>query len=160
MDGLIAKLPGPFFDFLAVSSGECWERSGRVQRVAGIKQEYFHHPDALRVANAIIGLISQCFLNAHPSFNFYGPTEFRNENLNELLNNLKKWVEDLRLCKTETEFQGLLNAYFIEEAQSTIESWSDQWSILRDELSAKVREIYDRGSIAKQERKALLVLGI
>jgi hypothetical protein len=160
MNDFLSKLPGPYFDFLVVTNGEYWERAGKARRVIGIKREYFHHPDALRVSDAIIGLVSHYFQKAHPSFNYYGPTEFLNENLNELLNSLAGWVERNRSCKSEAEFRGLLNDYFLEEAQTIVESWDDQWPIIRDELSANVLEIYNRGRVAKRERKVLLVLGV
>jgi len=159
MNDFLSKLPGPFFDFV-VTDGNHYERAGKVQRVKGIKQEYFHHPDALRVQDAIVELVATCFYKAHPSFNYYGPTEFRNENLAQLLDCLGEWFQLNRSCRTEAEFRELLKPYFLEEAQGAVESWSDQWAIIRDELSAKVDEILDRGRVAKRDRRVLLVLGI
>lgn len=160
MGDFLKKLPGPHFDFLVVTNGEYRERAGKARRVTGIKQEYFHHPDALRISDAVIGLVSHCFRKAHPNFHYYGPTEFLNENLNNLLDNLANWVERNRSCDSEAEFRASLDDYFIEETQAIVESWDDQWPVVRDELSNIVLEIYDRGRVAKRERKVLLVLGV
>src|SRR6266576_1374745 len=103
MNGFLSKLPGPFFDFL-VTDGEHWERAGKVQRIIGSKQEYFHNPAALRVQDAIVEVVASCFEKANTTFNYYGPTEFRNENLNELLDSLGQWIIRNRSCQTETEF--------------------------------------------------------
>ena len=159
MNGFLSRLPGPFFDFL-VTDGEHWERAGKVQRIIGIKQEYFHNPAALRVQDAIVGVVAGCFEKAHPSFNYYGPTEFRNENLSELLDFLGQWIDTNRSCQTEADFRGLVTQYFLEEAQAAVETWDEQWPVVRDELSATIIEIGDCGRRAKLESKALLVLGI
>jgi hypothetical protein len=157
MTDLLKKLPGTHFDFLVVASGE---RAGKGRRIAGVEQEYFHHPDALRIPDAIVGLVSHCFRQAHPSFNYYGPTTFHNENLNELLHSLASWMKRNRSCNSEAEFRGSLNDYFIEETQAIIESWDEQWLVVRDELSAAVLEIYNCARSARRKKRALLVLGV
>ena len=159
MNGFLNKLPGPFFDFL-VTNGDHWERAGRVQRITGIKQEYFHHRDALRVQDAIVQVVVSCFNESHPSFNYYGPTEFRNENLSELLGALEGWNSQNRSRNTESDFTGLLPSCFVEEARLVVDDWDEQWRIVRDELSMKIEEIHNRGSIAKRHRQTLLVLGV
>jgi hypothetical protein len=159
MNGFLSKLPGPFFDFL-VTDGEHWERAGTVQRIVGIKQEYFHNPAALRVQDVIVEVVANCFERAHPSFNYYGPTEFRNENLGQLLDSLGQWIIKNGSCQTEADFCGLVTQYFLEEAQAAVDTWDEQWPVVRDELSATIIGIRDCGRRAKLERKALLVLGI
>jgi hypothetical protein len=77
------------FQFLVVSEGEYWQRAGRVQRISGIKQEYFHRPDALRIAYVLMQQLGPVFKVADPSFNPYGPTEFRGKNLAGLLGALR-----------------------------------------------------------------------
>ena len=154
------KLLGPYFDFLVLTNDEYWQRSGKIQRKNAIKQEYFHHPDALRIQDSIIGLIYDCFNKSHPSFNYYGPTEYRNDNLNELLNHLSKWITRNRSCETKEEFLGLLTNYFIGEIETEIGSWDNQWKTVRDELNLIISELYNRGKIAKQKGKTLLVLGV
>lgn len=158
MNIFLNKLLGPYFEFLVLENDEYWQRSGKIQRKNGIKQEYFHHPDALRIQDSIIGLISDCFRKSHPSFNFYGPTEFRNENLNDFLTYISKWITTNRSCKTKEEFLGLLTDYFIREIE--IESSDNQWQIIRDELNSVISELYDKGKLAKRTGKTLLVLGI
>ena len=159
MNGFLSKLPGPFFDFL-VTDGDHWDRAGKVHRITGIKQEYFHNPAALRVQDAIIEVVASCFEKAHPGFNYYGPSEFRNENLAELLDSLGQWIIRNRSCQTEADFRGLVTRCFLEEAQAVVANWDEQWSVVRDELSATIIEIRDCGRRAKLESKALLVLGI
>ena len=159
MNGFLSKLPGPFFDFL-VTDGEHWERGGTVQRIVGIKQEYFHNSAALRVQDAIVEVVANCFERAHPSFNYYGPTEFRNENLGQLLDSLEQWIIKNDSCKTEADFRGQVTEHFLEEAQAAVDTWDAQWPVVRDELSATIIEIRECGRRAKLERKALLVLGV
>lgn len=159
MTGFLNKLPGPFFDFL-VTNGDHWERTGKAQRFNGIKQEYFHHKDALRVQDAIVRVVASCFDASHPDFNYYGPTEFRNENLSELLDCLERWILQNRSRLTDADFSGLLPSYFLEEARAVVDAWDEQWLLIRDELSTKIEEIRNRGSIAKRNRQTLLVLGV
>ena len=159
MKDFLANLPGPFFDFL-VTNGDHWERSGKTQSIKGIKSEYFHHPDALRVQEVIVEQVASCFQEAHPSFNYYGPTDFRNENLNGLLNKLGEWIAQCRLCETERDFSSLLTPYFLEEVQSSVQDWPEQWPTVREQLSEKIIEVRDTGRIAQRTGKTLLVLGI
>ena len=88
------------------------------------------------------------------------PQKFRNENLGQLLECLGEWLKQNRSCQTEAEFRSLLKPYFLEEAQGSVESWSEQWPTVRDELSAKVVAILDRGKVARRDKRVLLVLGI
>jgi hypothetical protein len=159
MNVFLNELRGPFFDFL-VTNGDPWERAGRSQRITGIKQEYFHHSDALRVQDAIVQVVVSCFNESHPTFNYYGPTEFRNENLSELLESLDGWILQNQSRNTESDFRGLLPSYFLEEVRGVVDDWDEQWPIVRDELSGKIEEIRNLGRIAKRDRQTLLVLGV
>lgn len=159
MSTFLSNLPGPFFDFL-LTNGDHWERSGKAQRIKGIKHEYFHHPDALRVQDVIISQVANCFRKAHPDFNYYGPTEFRNENLDELINYLGEWIIRCRSCGTKEDFNSLLEPYFRETLTSVTKNLDEHWSNVRDDLAAKIAEVRDRARLAQRERKALLVLGI
>ena len=158
MKVFLDKLSGPYFEFLILENDKYWQRSGNIRMKNRVTQEYFNHPDALRIQDSIIGLISDCFSKSHPGFNYYGATEFRNENLSELLNNISKWLDKNRFCETREKFLGLLTKYFIEELK--IESLDDQWKTIRDELNLMVSVLYGKGELAKQTGKTLLVLGI
>ena len=77
------------FEFLVVEKGECWDRVGRVQRIAGIKPEYFHRADALRVPHEIMQELARLFEISNPAFNYYGPTEFDGQALVNLTSALE-----------------------------------------------------------------------
>lgn len=159
MSVLLAKLPGPFFDFL-ITDGDHWERVGKFPGSNGIKREFFHHPSALRVQDVIVAQAVSCFQKAQPSFNYYGPSEYRNQNLDELLSNLTDWIARCRGCEKEADFRNLLDSYFLEEAQSAVRNWNEQWCIVRDELITRIVEISEIARKARRERRTLLVLGV
>src|SRR3990170_568913 len=81
--------PGPWFEFLALQKREYWERAGRLQRVVGIKPEYFHRADALRVRDDVMQRLAPHFSAANESFNYFGPTEFEGRQLTNLLAELE-----------------------------------------------------------------------
>jgi hypothetical protein len=113
-----------------------------------------------RVQDVVVAQVVDCFQSANPGFNYYGPTEFRNENLRELLGNLTRWISKCRSCDSEADFRGLLGSHFLEEAQVAVQNWDEQWAIVRDELWAKILEISDTCQKARRERNTLLVLGV
>ena len=80
---------GDSFEFLVVESGTCWKRAGRVQRVVGIKPEFFRRPEALLVPDRIMRQLAGLFEAAHPGFNYYGPTEFAGPSLHILTDGLE-----------------------------------------------------------------------
>lgn len=159
MSVLLANLPGPFFDFL-INDGDHWEREGKVPRNKRIKPEFFHHPSALRVPDVIVAQAVSCFQKAQPSFNYYGPSEYRNENLDELVTNLTDFISRCRRCEKESDFRNLLDSSFLEWTRSAVRNWNEQWCIVRDELLTRIVEIRDIARLARRERKTLLVLGI
>jgi hypothetical protein len=117
---LITRLPGPFFDFLVVNEEEIWERRGRVQRVVGIKQEYFHHPEALRVPDSVVGIVVIAFKRSHPEFYFWGPTVYRGEELDRLIAELRAQEDTIRACPWKREFALLLPPLFTHDCRESI----------------------------------------
>jgi len=61
---------GLYFEILAVETGRIRERRGRIQRIAGIDQQWFDHADALRVPLSMFTRCRNAFWAAHPKFNY------------------------------------------------------------------------------------------
>lgn len=101
----IVKRVGLHFDILALESDAIWERRGRVQRKAGIRAQWFHHPDAVRVPESVFSRFSGAFRIAHPAFNYYGPTEYTNQETTRLCCELKagSWTTDSGALNAKTE---------------------------------------------------------
>jgi hypothetical protein len=159
MTTVLRKVRGPYFDFL-LTNGDHWERAGKNQRIKGIKSEFFHHPDSLRISDAIVGQVVECFSRANPIFNYYGPSEYRNSNLDELLHHLEEWISRCRSCKAAADFEHLLMPHFLEELKTLVGNWDQRWLTVRNEFAATIDKIVDKARQAKDERKTLLVLGI
>lgn len=86
---------GLCFKILAVESDKIYERRGRIQRKAGIHPQWHHQADAIRVPESAFTGLSDAFRTAHAEFNYYGPTEFKGEEIARLCNELRigPWVE-------------------------------------------------------------------
>src|SRR5262245_43585546 len=80
---------GLHFEILAVESDMIYERRGRIERIVGIRPQWHHHPDALRVPESVFSRFSSAFRNAHPKFNYYGPTEYKSQETAQLCAELK-----------------------------------------------------------------------
>lgn len=120
------------FDILAVASDQIYERRGRVQRIVGIRSEWFHHPDALRIPESVFNRFSEAFSSAHAKFNYYGPTEYSGEQIR-------------RLCK---------------ELRTHIVAERAQGQPAEQETSAAIREVLVVAERALTNGLSLLVLGI
>jgi hypothetical protein len=83
---------GLYFEILAVESDKVYERRGRIQRIAGIDRQWFHHADAVRVPESVFARFSGTFRSAHPEFNYYGPTEYKGQDILRLCNELRAVV--------------------------------------------------------------------
>lgn len=78
-----------YFSILAVESGLIYERRGRVQRKAGIHSKWFHHPDSIRIPESAFSRISSAFKAANPDSNYYGPTEYKSQQIERLCGELR-----------------------------------------------------------------------
>jgi len=121
---------GLYFSILAVESEMVYERRGRIQRKAGIHPQWHHHPDAVRVPESVFSRFSDAFRMAHPGFNYYGPTEYKDQ-------------ETARLC---TELRA--------------GTWAETTVDTQVETERVVREILAVAERALANRQSLLVLGI
>lgn len=86
------------FDILAVNPEELYERRGTVRRIVGLRQEWFNHPNALRIPEELFSSLHDAFRRVHPEFNYYGPTEYRGSAISELQRELraKPWLSARR----------------------------------------------------------------
>ncbi len=80
---------GLCFSILAVESDKIYQRRGRIQRKAGIDPQWFNHADAIRVPESVFSKFSDAFRAAHDEFNYYGPTEYKGEEITRLCNELR-----------------------------------------------------------------------
>ena len=154
---LLPKLRGPYFDFLVLPAGECWERRYRRNR---LKKEYFHHPDALRVQDAIVSVFIQAFVQSHEYFHYHRPTEYTSDELYRLGQLLTREVDAISSCRTPKQFRAKLPKFFMSECDDLIGVWFPKWRRARNELETYGRSILLRVDEAEREQKALLVLGI
>jgi hypothetical protein len=103
---------GLHFDILSLEPDTIWERRGRVQRKAGIRAQWFHHPDAVRVPEPVFSNFSNAFRVANPAFNYYGPTEYTNQETARLCCELRagSWGVDSggREAETKIAIQSIL----------------------------------------------------
>jgi len=96
---LFDKRMSPYFDILAVDSDLIYERRGRIQREGGIHPQWFHHPDAIRVPESVFSDFSSAFRDSHPAFNYYGPTEYSDQEITRLCHELTFGVRyDKSVC--------------------------------------------------------------
>lgn len=84
---------GLYFEILAVESDKIYERRGRIQRIAGIDRQWFHHADAICVPESVLARFGAAFSSTHPKFNYYGPTEYRGQDILRLCNELRGVVQ-------------------------------------------------------------------
>jgi hypothetical protein len=80
---------GLYFEILAVESDLIHERRGRIQRIVGIHPRWFRHPDAIRVPMGMFDEFKHAFQAAHSNFNYYGPTEYKGEEIAQLCHLLR-----------------------------------------------------------------------
>jgi len=83
------------FDILAVASDQIHERRGRVQRIVGIRSEWFHHPKALCIPESVFINFSDAFRTSCARFDYYGYTEYSGDGITKLCMELKNrpWAE-------------------------------------------------------------------
>jgi hypothetical protein len=160
MAKLLNSLKGPYFSFLVLQPGEYWKRAGKVQRIIGIKPEYYHHPDALRIPDAIIGIVVDAFARANARFNYHGPTEYQGKNLDRLHAGLREWSGLAGSIGGFVDFRGLLTELFILRCSRDIADWEEQWSTIRDELVELITKVADLACTARDRGDVLLVLGV
>jgi hypothetical protein len=96
---------GLYFTILAVESDMIYERRGRIQRTVGIRPQWHHHPDAIRVPESVFSRFSDAFRTAHPEFNYYGPTEYKGQDTARLCSELRAgpWAARTWATQGETE---------------------------------------------------------
>jgi hypothetical protein len=94
---------GLFFNILAVPPDQIYERRGRIRRKGGIQPQWFHHPEAVRVPEFLFSRFSTAFRKAHPVFNYYGPTEFKDDQIAILCSELQSRLVGSRDPQGETE---------------------------------------------------------
>jgi hypothetical protein len=157
---MISKLKGPYFSFLLAERDAFWERRGRVQRIVGIKPEYYHQPDALHLPDCVISFVATSFERAHPRFNYYGYTVFESETLDRLIGELRFKVEVIMSCQDLLEFGRLPTELFVACCEESIGGWQKHWPEIKEEVVGAINRIILSAERAKQESKVLLVLGV
>ncbi len=95
---------GLYFEILAVKSEKIYERRGRIQRISGVDRHWYHHADAIRVPESAFAKLSGAFRSANPRFNYYGPTEYKSQDILLLCDELKSSVQ----VETEEAVQNIL----------------------------------------------------
>ena len=160
MGELISQLRGPYFSFLSVEKEELWERRGRVQRIVGLKSEYYHHPNALRLPYCVISIFGEAFQHSHEKFAYYGYTVYESQHLVELSRQLQIQIERIRACQNKAAFDALLTELFIARCDDAFQKWPDQWELLKSELIESIEQIIEKVRSAQKESKELLVLGV
>lgn len=153
-------LPGPYFKFLVLPVDTAWERIGRSQRRGGIRQELFHHPDALRVPNCILGALAPAFISSYPQFHYYGPTEYAGEPLASLIAQLIQSVQNIEGCRTADELEQHLPAWVVSDFSEMLGPWPHYWREAQRELVMGAECILTRAEVAQRKAEALLVFGI
>ena len=95
---------GLHFEILAVESDQVYECRGRIQRLVGIRPQWHHHSNAIRVPESVFTRFSEAFRATHGKFNYYGPTEYKSQEIARLCNALRArpWPDG----KTESVTQG------------------------------------------------------
>ena len=151
---LLPKLKGPYFHFLVLPPGQCWDQRDNV------RQEYFHHPDALRVQDVIVSVFARAFTQSHGRFNPYGPTEYVSDDLHRLRETLAAQVQSLSSCRTHKQFQAKLTEIFTAYCDEYIGDCLPRWRRMRNELVTTGQQILHRVEQAERERKALVALGV
>jgi len=98
---------GLYVEILAAESERLYERRGRVQRIVGISPQWLHHPDAIRVWEPVFAVFSNAFRATRPRFNYYGPTEYRGQEIVDLCGALrsKNWADRESNDQTRIEAQ-------------------------------------------------------
>lgn len=160
MPDLISQLKGPYFSFLVANKDEYWERRGKVQRITGIKTEYFHHPDALKLPDCLISLVVTAFGKAHTKFSYYGHTIYETETLNRLIGELQFQAERIVGCRTRQEFGSLLTELFVSYCKDSIGNWQQHWPTIKQDVRKAINAIISVAEQARQENRVLLVLGV
>ena len=160
MGELLKQLGGPYFDFLIVEKDKLWERRGRVKRVVGIKSEYFHHPQALRLPDCVISIFVEALRLSHEKFSYHGYTIYEAAQLNNLIAQLQLQLERINSCQNKTVFDALLTERFISYCDDHLGKWQSKWELLKGELIECIGQIIDKAQSAQNKSKELLVLGV
>lgn len=118
---LLRTKMGLCFSILAVESDKVYERRGRIQRKAGIHPQWHHHPDAIRVSELVFSRFSDAFRTAHPKFNYYGPTEYKGEEIAQLCYQLRAgpWFDKTADCLIQGEPDALRRILALAEHANT-----------------------------------------
>lgn len=152
------RLSGPYFEFLVTNKDEYIEYRGTARTRAGLKQEYFHHPEALRVSDGVVSLFADCFRSAGPQFQFFRYTEYDGDALHKLaacLETRRTTVKSLDENGIALLVHGSLLAANLE-ADGITPAWEELREVLADNLSGILAFVHQ----ASQEGKTLLVLGV
>ena len=120
MTNLINKLNGPYFSFVLAEKDEYWERRGKVQRIVGIKSEYYHRPDALDLPDCIISLVVASFERSDPEFAYHGVTVYESKTLDRLIGELRFQAEAIDSCKDTHGFRGMLTELFVAYCKDSL----------------------------------------
>ncbi|MES2462265.1 MAG: hypothetical protein V4671_16890 [Armatimonadota bacterium] len=151
---ILSVLEQPYFDFLVLRRGECWESPGRLKKVC------FHNPNALLVHDSTVHVFVDAFGDSHPEFNYFGPTEYLSENLSSLQVRLQLQLKAISSCENQGQFIEILPKGTTRRYERSIEAWPSKWEAIRDELAEQGRKILDLAERAQREDQALLVMGI
>lgn len=159
MSRLLDQLCGPYFDFLVLDEYVItkWDDEGVP---CDVIPSYYHHPDALKISDSIVGIGTFCFAESHPEFNYFGSTIYQGETLDKLLMWLDFFVQGLLACSQSKEFERYTRSLFNFSCTESIGPLQSYWPLIRDEVVMFFEEIIFLGIEAKEHKKVLLVLGV
>lgn len=160
---LIPKVGGAYFEFLVIPLEGNPEPLPSGRKRAWTVASYYHHPNALRVKDFVVGLGIWCFEEASAKFGpygFWGDTEYDGENLSQLIAFLTLHVEMVCTCRRKREFRQLINPFFEAVFLEDIGPWDQYWTRIRDEVVEAFEQILQRAKTAQESGKVLLVMGI
>lgn len=158
MAKLLSKLGGPYFDFLVVSVGQCWQDAG--VEAPELRKEYYHHPGSLRVQDAILSVFIQAFVQSCPHFDYYGSTEYVGEDLARLRRALLARIQAVSACRARRQLKTELTELFTSYCDSDLGDWLPTWRRVRNELASCAHQVLRLVEQAEREQRALLSLGV
>ena len=146
-------------DFLVAPREVYLERAGKVQRVVGVKEEYFNHPDAFALEMDIVAL-TDVFALSHPKFSLFGFTEYMDETLAQLVSHLSLYIERLQSCGKPSELTPFLNRNFVCAYNQAYGKWQNGWRLLQSRLIEVFTVILNLAKQAQRDDHVFLVFGI
>lgn len=158
MSKLLSKLGGPYFDFLVLPVGQCWQEAG--VEFPHLRPEYYHHPGALGVQDAILSVFIQAFVQSCTHFAYYGSTEYVGEDLSRLRRGLVGRIQAVRACCARRQLKPELTGLFSSYCDYDIGDWLPKWRQVRNELVVCGHRVLHLVEQAEREQRALLVLGV